>query len=137
MHNEQLIVLKPDEGNGFDIGNTGANVAYILIPHKCVVERLQAWGNTAVANSFTISADSYDGSTQGAEDVGRIVVPDSASAFRPYYDVAGRGVSLKAGDRVLFQVDEAGDSGEECFVQLLVRLTPEVEGNQPRLIESA
>ena len=135
---KHIQVLSPEAGQGFDIGNTGANVAYFVIPQKCTVVRPQLHSNTAVGNSFTVSFDSYvNESTQGAEDIGKIIVPDSTGAFRPCYDRAGNGVTLNAGDRVLVQVDEAGDTGEEAFAYLLVQIEEETEDNQSRLVETA
>ncbi|MHA1962081.1 MAG: hypothetical protein ACW99U_17895 [Candidatus Thorarchaeota archaeon] len=135
---EQIVYLTPEDSNGFDIGNTGANVATIVIPVKCHVLRAFCWSNTAVANSFTVSMDSYtSGNTQGAADLANIVVPDSASAFGLYFDDAGRAVELEAGERALVQVDEAGDSGEVGFVGLLVEYLPEIDNNESQLTETA
>jgi hypothetical protein len=127
---EVVSVLLPDAGNGFDIGNTGANVATFNIPFKCAVVNFSVYSNTAVANSFTVSADSYDFSTQGAADVGNVVVPDSTGANRVVVDEAGQGVVLNAGSQVLVQVDEAGDSGEKGFCKLLIEHLPETPENQ-------
>lgn len=131
---EKLIVM---QSSPFDIGNTGANVATFVIPERCSVKRVQCYSTSAVANAFIVSLDSYDGSSQGAEDIGAITVPDSASAFRAYYDLAGEGQLLNAGELVLVQVDNAGDSGENAIVQLILEYQPEIEGNQSRLILSA
>lgn len=121
----------------FDIGNTGANAASIMIPFKFVVDKILVYSTTAVANSFTVSCDSLIGATQGAEDVGKVIVPDSTSAFAALYDVAGRGVVLNAGNRVLVQVDEAGDSGEKGMVILVGEYFPEYESNQTAITQTA
>lgn len=125
------------ESAAFDIGNTGANVAIFVAPVKVRLLRSQCYSNTGVANAFVVSIDSYNGSTQGAEDLGSITVPDSAAAYAVYYDRAGAGVELNAGERALVQVDNAGDSGEKGFVQLVWAYLPEVEDSQADLIESA
>lgn len=125
------------ETAAFDIGNTGANVAIITLPVKVVVDKVLCFSRSAVANSFTVSCDSYNFTTQGAEDVGRIVVPDSTGAYRSRYDLAGRGVVLNAGEQILVQVDEAGDSGENAVVQVVAHYHPEYEGNQSLLVETA
>lgn len=125
---ENVFVVHSKE---FDIGNTGANVAAVLIPVKCAVVSVACLSTTAVANSFTVSCDSLTakGVTQGAEDVAKIIVPDSTAAFAALYDLAGRGVVLNAGDSILVQVDEAGDSGEKALVAVALQYLPETEAN--------
>lgn len=123
---EKMVVWQSES---FDIGNTAANVDVFVAPCKLVLHKAVCYSMTAVANSFTVSADSYDGTTQGAADICSIVVPDSAGAFAPYYDLAGQGVVLESGDRVLVQVDEAGDSGE--YARLVLLFEYEVDLTEP------
>lgn len=113
----------------FDIGNTAANVATIYVPFDCVVEKLMFYANAAATANATITADSYDGTTQGAADVGSATIPASGAALTRYWGVAGRGLKLKAGTQVLVQVDDAGDTGELGFVELLVDVQPTADAN--------
>ena len=133
MFRENIVVLK---SASFDIGNTGANVATFQIPFKCSVVESIVVPESAVANSFTVTLDSYSGTTQGAADCGSLVVPDSAAANVGYYDLTGEGLSSggigKVLDRhslVLVQVDEAGDSGENAHCLLVLDYLPETTGN--------
>lgn len=127
----------PEAAVGIDIGNVAANAGTFIVPMPCVVQRVIAWSNTAVNNAFTITLDSYDGTTQGAADCGSITIPDSASANAKYYDDPSPQVALRAGDKVLVQVDEAGDSGEEVYIQLVCKYSPETVVNTTNLIASA
>lgn len=120
---EKMVVWQSES---FDIGNTAGNVDVFVAPCRLVVHRALAFSTTAVSNSFTVSADSYDGTTQGSADICSIVVPDSASAFASYYDDAGKGVALDPGDKILVQVDEAGDSGEKGRLVVLMEYEADV-----------
>lgn len=135
---EQVVVLLP-LAQSFDIGNAATNVACIPIPFKCEVIEAIAWSNTAVANSFTVGFNTYDGTTCTTNAVaGSVIVPDSASANIPYYDKAGLGVVLKKHSFVMIDCDEAGDSGEKGFVSLVVSYLPETDDNDVAcMIESA
>lgn len=130
---EKILVLNPDVGNGFDIGNTANSVAKFFIPVRCSVLQAQAYSNTAVANSFTVTF----GATNTATDSGSIIIPDSAAANAVYVDTLAVANPLAAGATVLVCVTEAGDSGEKGFVKLIVEYEPEVVGNSPLLTESA
>jgi len=120
-----------------DIGNTAANAAAIVVPCKCVVMRAVCSPLTAMANSFTISIDSLSDGTAGAADIASIVVPDSTNAGAGIYDLVGQGVQLDAGDCLLLQVDEAGDTGEKGCVSVLCEYLAEEVGNESNLTVTA
>lgn len=135
MFRENIVVLK---SNSFDIGNTGANVVAIPIPFKCSLIEAVVVPEAAATANFTVSLDSLQNATAGAADLGSITVPASAAAFTGYYDLAGEGVVLNRHSTVLVQVDDAGDSGENAHVMLVLDYLPENTGNDStNMIETA
>lgn len=131
---ENIIYLS---SSSFDIGNTGANVAVLAIPQECRVRKVVASPLTAVANSFTVSVDSFSNGTQGAADIASIVVPDATAAGVGLFDKVAEGTKLEGGSLLLVQVDEAGDSGESAFVSIELEYSSENESNQSFLTETA
>ena len=124
---QQPIVLQSEK---IDIGNTGANVACLLVPCQMIVDSAQVMIISGATSNCTVSFDSLSSATQGAEDVGAITVTASAAALDVFHDLAGRGVRLYAGDKILVQVDEAGDSGEKARVSVLGFYEPESDANE-------
>lgn len=114
---------------GLDGGNTAANVFAFVIPCKAEVIRVAVAPAAALTGNLHVSFDSYSVSTQGAEDVGSIEVPAGAAAFASYHDEAGSGVVLNMGDKVLVQVDNAGDSGENFYASLCLRYLSQTDSN--------
>ena len=131
---ENIYVLQSPK---LDVGNTGANVYAFNIPTRCTIQKVSASCPSVQSSNAHISLDSYVGTTQGAEDIGSIEIPANAVIFKQYFDVAGAGVSLKAGDAVLVQVDDAGDSGEFFVVSLVLEYEPETDANMTGQTETA
>lgn len=128
-----ILVLNPDSGNGFDIGNVANSVAQFILPCKITVLQAQGYSNTAVANAFTLTI----GLSNANAAAGSIIVPDSASANAVYVDTLDTPFTANAGDKLLVCVTDAGDSGEKGFVRLLCQPESETVPNQANVTESA
>lgn len=128
-----ILVLSPDSGNGFDIGNAANSVAQFILPCKVSVLQAQAYSNTAVANSFTVTI----GLTNANSAAGSIIVPDSTSANAVVVDTLDTPFTANAGDKLLVCVTEAGDSGEKGFVKLICQYESEIVPNMANVTESA
>lgn len=126
MLNDGVFVINSPAIDG---GNVLANAGVIPIPAKCEVVRASVMPVTALAGNLHVSLDSLSVAVQGAEDIGSFELPASTSAFATYFDNVGAGVVLYAGDKVLVQVDNAGDSGENFIVSLVLRYRSETTAN--------
>ena len=130
---EKILVLSPDRGNGFDIGNIANSVATFILPCKLSVIQAQAFSNTAqTANSIITIGPSNTNSAAGS-----ITIPASTSADAVIVDTLAIPYTANAGSKLLVCVTDAGDSGEVAFVKLICEYEPEVVANQSDLTESA
>lgn len=129
---EKIIILNPDRGNGFDIGNVANSVATFILPCKLSVLQAQAWSNTAQTANSVISF----GPTNTNTSAGNVTIAASASADAVYVDTLSAPAVFNAGTKILACVTDAGDSGEVAFVRLVCEYLSETVANQTSLIES-
>lgn len=130
-----VILLGPS--TGLDIGNTATNALCLLVPTRCVLDQVQAGSNTAQTSNAILGFDVYSGGSVTANAAGIVTIPASASAGQVYMDTSARGLVLNAGDMVLVNVLDAGDSGEKVFASVLAIYEPECDvSDASRVIES-
>ena len=129
-----LIVLSSPRLDG---GNTGANVYAFVLPLKIAIDRVVVTTEAVLTSNLHVSCDSYVGTTQGAEDIASIELAASAVIFEAAYDEVAKGTVLKAGDAILVQVDNAGDSGENFQVHVVCKAYDERPDNMTGMLESA
>lgn len=126
MHPSTLTVLSSPALDG---GNTGANVYGFVAPCKLVIDRVVLTSQTDLSSNLHVSCDSYIGTTQTNEDIASLELASGQGTFSGLVDYAGRGISLNAGNKILVQVDNAGDSGENFQVHIVARAYDERQSN--------
>lgn len=118
------------QSEAVDIGNTGANVAFLLVPSRCVLDQVQVVSNTVQTSNAVIGFDVLSNGTFTANAAGIVTVPATSVLGQCYMDSSARGLVLKAGDVVFLNVLDAGDSGEKFKASVLAIYEPESDANE-------
>lgn len=113
-----------------DIGNTAANVAMFLVPCRCVLDLVCAGSDTAQTSNAILTFDVVTGSSRSANAAGVVTIAASSSAGAIYKDTSGRGLVLNAGDIIMVDVEDAGDSGEKVCLAVLAHYEPNSDDNE-------